>query len=79
MVDGACAWSTEICNFRSIDTSTCMTRMGELFITSGHPELIDGFNNFLPTGYAVQQPTSTVAREVRVTTPHGPIVSALNP
>ncbi|EIN03732.1 hypothetical protein PUNSTDRAFT_55996 [Punctularia strigosozonata HHB-11173 SS5] len=62
-----------------ISTSTCMTRMGELFITSGHPELIDGFNTFLPSGYAVQQPTSPIAREVRVTTPHGPIISTLGP
>jgi paired amphipathic helix protein Sin3a len=50
--------------FISIDTPGVISRVSQLF--KGHPDLIMGFNTFLPPGYKIEVQTNDM---VNVTTP----------
>lgn len=52
------------CFFISIDTPGVISRVSQLF--KGHPDLIMGFNTFLPPGYKIEVQTNDM---VNVTTP----------
>lgn len=54
--------------FYRIDTPGVIKRVSQLF--RGHPNLIVGFNTFLPTGYKIQVHDETGER-VSVCTPNG--------
>ncbi|KAI8928211.1 hypothetical protein BC831DRAFT_412149 [Entophlyctis helioformis] len=51
---------------QAIDTPGVIERVSSLF--RGHPQLITGFNTFLPPGYRIE-PTNNPSDPVRVTTP----------
>lgn len=51
-------------SFCSIDTPGVISRVSQLF--KGHPDLIMGFNTFLPPGYKIEVQTNDM---VNVTTP----------
>jgi paired amphipathic helix protein Sin3a len=51
-------------DFVSIDTPGVISRVSQLF--KGHPDLIMGFNTFLPPGYKIEVQTNDM---VNVTTP----------
>jgi len=67
--------------FSSIDTPGVIERVSTLF--RGHPNLIIGFNTFLPPGYKIE-PTSNPLEPVKVTTPNdaqlpvGPLNNNIN-
>lgn len=67
--------------FRSIDTPGVIRRVSSLF--QGNPNLIQGFNTFLPPGYRIECGTNGDPNAIRVTTPMGttvsPMGSALRP
>ena len=50
-------------------------RVSNLF--AGHPELIQGFNTFLPPGYRIECGTQDDPNAIRVTTPMGTTVSQM--
>lgn len=50
-------------------------RVSSLF--AGHPELIQGFNTFLPPGYRIECGTGDDPNAIRVTTPMGTTVSQM--
>ena len=50
-------------------------RVSNLF--NGHPELIQGFNTFLPPGYHIECGTQDDPNAIRVTTPMGTTVSQM--
>lgn len=50
-------------------------RVSSLF--AGHPELIQGFNTFLPPGYRIECGTQDDPNAIRVTTPMGTTVSQM--
>ena len=52
---------------QSIDTPGVIFRVSQLF--NGHPNLIQGFNTFLPPGYRID---CDDPNQIRVTTPNGP-------
>lgn len=54
--------------FASIDTPGVISRVSSLF--KGHPELIVGFNTFLPPGYKIEVHASDPGT-VSVTAPNG--------
>ena len=54
--------------FPSIDTPGVISRVSSLF--KGHPELIVGFNTFLPPGYKIEVHASDPGT-VSVTAPNG--------
>lgn len=56
-------WHYSFC-FYSIDTPGVINRVSQLF--KGHPDLIMGFNTFLPPGYKIEVQTNDL---VNVTTP----------
>ncbi|KAL8919161.1 MAG: hypothetical protein Q9208_006921 [Pyrenodesmia sp. 3 TL-2023] len=59
----------------SIDTPGVIGRVSQLF--AGHPELIQGFNTFLPPGYRIECGTRDDPNAIRVTTPAGTTVSQM--
>ena len=61
--------------FRSIDTPGVINRVSTLF--TGHPNLIQGFNTFLPPGYRIECGTGNDPNSIRVTTPMGTTVQSI--
>jgi paired amphipathic helix protein Sin3a len=58
----------------SIDTPGVISRVSQLF--KGHPDLIMGFNTFLPPGYKIEVQTNdrvnvTTPGQIHYITPHG--------
>ena len=60
---------------QAIDTPGVIDRVSSLF--AGHPELIQGFNTFLPPGYRIECGTIDDPNAIRVTTPMGTTVSQM--
>jgi paired amphipathic helix protein Sin3a len=60
---------------QAIDTPGVIDRVSTLF--NGHPELIQGFNTFLPPGYRIECGTNDDPNSIRVTTPMGTTVSSM--
>ena len=60
---------------QAIDTPGVIERVSSLF--TGHPELIQGFNTFLPPGYRIECGTTDNPNAIRVTTPMGTTVSQM--
>ena len=58
-----------------IDTPGVIGRVSSLF--TGHPELIQGFNTFLPPGYHIECGAGDDPNAIRVTTPMGTTVSPM--
>lgn len=54
---------------QTIDTPGVINRVSELF--AGHPNLIQGFNTFLPPGYRIECGANNDPNTIRVTTPQG--------
>ena len=61
---------------QAIDTPGVIERVSNLF--TGHPELIQGFNTFLPPGYKIECGTQDDPNSIRVTTPMGTTVSQMS-
>ena len=61
---------------QAIDTPGVIKRVSQLF--TGHPELIQGFNTFLPPGYRIECGTEGDPNSIRVTTPMGTTVQRLD-
>ena len=61
---------------QAIDTPGVIERVSTLF--NGHPELIQGFNTFLPPGYRIECGTREDPNSIRVTTPMGTTVSQMS-
>ncbi|KAF2459835.1 hypothetical protein BDY21DRAFT_336623 [Lineolata rhizophorae] len=59
----------------AIDTPGVIERVSGLF--TGHPQLIQGFNTFLPPGYKIECGASGDPNAIRVTTPMGTTVSSM--
>lgn len=62
-------------DFHSIDTPGVINRVSELF--AGHPNLIQGFNTFLPPGYRIECGAGNDPNTIRVTTPMGTTVQSI--
>jgi len=58
-----------------IDTPGVIERVSTLF--AGHPNLIQGFNTFLPPGYRIECGAGDDPNAIRVTTPQGTTVSSM--
>lgn len=58
-----------------IDTPGVIERVSNLF--AGNPNLIQGFNTFLPPGYKIECGTNGDPNAIRVTTPMGTMVSSM--
>lgn len=58
-----------------IDTPGVINRVSELF--AGHPNLIQGFNTFLPPGYRIECGAGDNPNTIRVTTPMGTTVQSI--
>ena len=58
-----------------IDTPGVIDRVSSLF--AGNPDLIQGFNTFLPPGYRIECGTGDDPNAIRVTTPMGTTVQAM--
>lgn len=70
------AWkSTTADLFCSIDTPGVINRVSDLF--AGHPNLIQGFNTFLPPGYRIECGEGGNPNAIRVTTPMGTTVQQI--
>ncbi|KAI4716895.1 hypothetical protein E4T48_06933 [Aureobasidium sp. EXF-10727] len=67
--------SSEVLTGYSIDTPGVIERVSTLF--AGNPELIQGFNTFLPPGYRIECGTGDDPNAIRVTTPMGTTVQAM--
>ena len=61
---------------QAIDTPGVIERVSTLF--NGHPELIQGFNTFLPPGYRIECGTLDDPNSIRVTTPMGTHISQMS-
>jgi paired amphipathic helix protein Sin3a len=61
--------------FFRIDTPGVINRVSELF--AGHPNLIQGFNTFLPPGYRIECGAGNDPNTIRVTTPMGTTVQSI--
>lgn len=66
----------------SIDTPGVISRVSQLF--KGHPDLIMGFNTFLPPGYKIEVQTNdlvnvTTPGQIHHITPHGISVQNILP
>lgn len=61
----------------SIDTPGVINRVSGLF--AGHPNLIQGFNTFLPPGYRIECGSGDNPNTIRVTTPMGTTVQSITP
>jgi paired amphipathic helix protein Sin3a len=59
----------------AIDTPGVIERVSTLF--AGNPNLIQGFNTFLPPGYKIECGTNGDPNAIRVTTPMGTMVSTM--
>jgi paired amphipathic helix protein Sin3a len=59
----------------AIDTPGVIDRVSTLF--AGNPNLIQGFNTFLPSGYKIECGTNGDPNAIRVTTPMGTMVSTM--
>jgi len=59
----------------SIDTPGVIQRVSDLF--AGHPNLIQGFNTFLPPGYRIECGSGNDPNSIRVTTPMGSTVHSI--
>jgi paired amphipathic helix protein Sin3a len=59
----------------SIDTPGVINRVSDLF--AGHPNLIQGFNTFLPPGYRIECGAGNDPNTIRVTTPMGTTVQSI--
>jgi len=59
----------------TIDTPGVIERVSTLF--AGHPNLIQGFNTFLPPGYKIECGTNGDPNAIRVTTPMGTSISTM--
>jgi paired amphipathic helix protein Sin3a len=59
----------------AIDTPGVIERVSTLF--AGNPNLIQGFNTFLPPGYKIECGTNGDPNAIRVTTPMGTMVSSM--
>lgn len=59
----------------AIDTPGVIDRVSTLF--AGNPNLIQGFNTFLPPGYKIECGTNGDPNAIRVTTPMGTMVSTM--
>ena len=57
---------------QAIDTPGVIDRVSSLF--NGHPQLIQGFNTFLPPGYKIEAGWDNDPNSIRVTTPMGTMV-----
>ncbi|KAL9101497.1 MAG: hypothetical protein Q9163_003245 [Psora crenata] len=62
---------------QAIDTPGVIDRVSTLF--AGHPELIQGFNTFLPPGYKIECGLNDDPNSIRVTTPMGTTVQQMPP
>jgi paired amphipathic helix protein Sin3a len=60
-----------------IDTPGVIERVSTLF--AGNPDLIQGFNTFLPPGYKIECGTNGDPNNIRVTTPMGTINQTMAP
>ncbi|PTB68768.1 hypothetical protein BBK36DRAFT_1191862 [Trichoderma citrinoviride] len=60
---------------QAIDTPGVINRVSELF--AGHPNLIQGFNTFLPPGYRIECGAGNDPNTIRVTTPMGTTVQSI--
>ncbi|EPQ61647.1 Component of the Sin3p-Rpd3p histone deacetylase complex [Blumeria graminis f. sp. tritici 96224] len=60
---------------QAIDTPGVINRVSDLF--AGHPNLIQGFNTFLPPGYRIECGTGPDPNIIRVTTPMGTTVQSI--
>ncbi|KAI1491771.1 hypothetical protein F5X96DRAFT_448834 [Biscogniauxia mediterranea] len=60
---------------QTIDTPGVINRVSELF--AGHPNLIQGFNTFLPPGYRIECGAGNDPNTIRVTTPMGTTVQSI--
>ncbi|KAI9727948.1 MAG: Transcriptional regulatory protein sin3 [Chrysothrix sp. TS-e1954] len=60
---------------QAIDTPGVIRRVSQLF--QGNPNLIQGFNTFLPPGYKIECGTDDDPNAIRVTTPMGTTVSPM--
>lgn len=65
----------QIANLSSIDTPGVISRVSELF--AGHPNLIQGFNTFLPPGYRIECGLENNPNSIRVTTPSGSTIHSI--
>jgi paired amphipathic helix protein Sin3a len=59
----------------AIDTPGVIDRVSTLF--AGNPDLIQGFNTFLPPGYKIECGANGDPNNIRVTTPMGTMVSTM--
>ncbi|KAF3764410.1 hypothetical protein M406DRAFT_277923 [Cryphonectria parasitica EP155] len=62
---------------QTIDTPGVIARVSELF--AGHPNLIQGFNTFLPPGYRIECGLENNPNSIRVTTPSGSTIHSIGP
>ncbi|KAL2271241.1 hypothetical protein VTJ83DRAFT_612 [Remersonia thermophila] len=60
---------------QAIDTPGVISRVSELF--AGHPNLIQGFNTFLPPGYRIECGLENNPNSIRVTTPSGSTIHSI--
>ncbi|KAK5663762.1 hypothetical protein OQA88_4193 [Cercophora sp. LCS_1] len=60
---------------QTIDTPGVISRVSELF--AGHPNLIQGFNTFLPPGYRIECGLENNPNSIRVTTPSGSTIHSI--
>ncbi|KAI1003503.1 Paired amphipathic helix protein [Podosphaera aphanis] len=60
---------------QAIDTPGVINRVSDLF--AGNPNLIQGFNTFLPPGYRIECGTGSDPNIIRVTTPMGTTVQSI--
>ncbi|KGQ06205.1 Transcriptional regulatory protein SIN3 [Beauveria bassiana D1-5] len=60
---------------QAIDTPGVINRVSELF--AGHPNLIQGFNTFLPPGYRIECGAGNDPNTIRVTTPMGTTIQSI--
>lgn len=69
------AWVASTLTRHRIDTPGVINRVSELF--AGHPNLIQGFNTFLPPGYRIECGGND-PNTIRVTTPMGTTIQSIN-
>lgn len=62
-------------HYHRIDTPGVINRVSDLF--AGHPNLIQGFNTFLPPGYRIECGLDNNPNSIRVTTPSGSTVHSI--
>ncbi|KAH6619265.1 hypothetical protein B0J18DRAFT_411575 [Chaetomium sp. MPI-SDFR-AT-0129] len=60
---------------QTIDTPGVISRVSDLF--AGHPNLIQGFNTFLPPGYRIECGLENNPNSIRVTTPSGSMIHSI--